>query len=70
MTTISQKEKKTMVQMTKVGVLTCHKCKKFKMSVRIPFNKNTMDEFDRHTTNCSENPYQTPPRENVTLGYN
>ena len=53
-----------------MGVLTCHKCKKFKMSVMIPFNKNTMDEFDKHTSSCSENPYQTPAQDNVTLGYN
>jgi len=55
---------------TKMGVLTCHKCKKFKMSVRIPFNKITMDEFDKHTTACVGNPYKDSKPTNVTLGYN
>jgi hypothetical protein len=53
-----------------MGVLTCHKCKKFKMSVRIPFNKVTMDEFDKHTTACVGNPYKDSKPTNVTLGYN
>lgn len=70
MTTILQKRKKIMVSMTKVGILKCHKCQIFKMTVKIPFNKTTMDEFDKHTTACSGNPAEISKNDNVTLGYN
>jgi hypothetical protein len=40
------------------------------MTVRIPFNKNTMDEFDKHTIDCSGNPAKISKNDNVTLGYN
>lgn len=56
--------------MTKVGILKCHKCQIFKMTVKIPFNKTTMDEFDKHTTACSGNPAEISKNDNVTLGYN
>jgi hypothetical protein len=59
-----------MVSPTKLGVLKCYKCENFTLAVRIPFNKETMDKFEKHTEACSGIPAKISKNDNITLGYN
>ena len=73
-------------QSTRLGVMICHICNKYKQHVVIPLNKKTMDKFEEHKNACSslaalkamDESLKTPAilerisdlEEVITLGYN